>query len=188
MLGRNIGTGTNIWLPIGLTWPNLAKISPNLAPWWSYSNRGLYINSRGSMEYFMWAIPGSDLGQILPHIWTPPLTNMPYLSSTLEWLVDFKSLSWIMLKDKCSLLTRHEMPVFCNLTKMNCLTFQYILTPWRCTYLFAAFIILSFCSMNMEMRNHRVPLRNWCQIKWKGEERCKQRMGWVQYIVTTSMD
>ncbi len=32
----------------------------------------LYINSRGSMEYFMWAIPGSDLGQILPHIWTPP--------------------------------------------------------------------------------------------------------------------
>ncbi len=72
MLGRNIGTGTNILVPIGLTWPNLAKISPNLAPWWSYSNRGLYIRFRGSMEYFMWAISGSDLGQISPIIWTPP--------------------------------------------------------------------------------------------------------------------
>ncbi len=45
--------------------------------WGNSSNPESYalwytINSRGSMEYFMWAIPGSDLGQILPHIWTPP--------------------------------------------------------------------------------------------------------------------
>ncbi len=32
----------------------------------------LYINFGGSMEYFMWAMSGSDLGHILPIIWTPP--------------------------------------------------------------------------------------------------------------------
>ncbi len=52
-----------------LTWEHSS--SPESYALW-YTNRGRYIKFRGSMEYFMWAISGSDLGQISPIIWTPP--------------------------------------------------------------------------------------------------------------------
>ncbi len=55
-----------------LTWENSSN--PDLYVLW-------YINSRPSMEYFMWAISGSDLGQILPHIWTPPYQFFHFFGS-----------------------------------------------------------------------------------------------------------
>ncbi len=45
-------------------------------PWFNNNKAntvtGLYTNLRGSIEYSMWAMSGSDLGQILANIWTAP--------------------------------------------------------------------------------------------------------------------
>ncbi len=48
---------------------NMGKLKLSQIP---YPVAHLYINLRGSREYTIWAISGSDLGQITPNIWTPP--------------------------------------------------------------------------------------------------------------------
>ena len=102
MLGQNISTGTNIWLPIGLTWLNLAKISPNLAPWWSYINRGLYINFGGVYGVFhvgnVWIQPWANFAHYMDPTFTLEYVNLPtdvisnWYVPLLRWITDITSM------------------------------------------------------------------------------------------------